>query len=164
MESGNLELGVCAAPLLSDGVAVEQWGRGLSDDHFPLPHLPSSTLSHVAKGRRGCQRVSRRERAVQQTNSVISSLSNWYGVSSSCPSRPSVARDGVVEDFLRQCLADKPPPDLEEPGAALCALLGTKASLYEESQLGPAPYQRDSVSLPTSCGDCYLPDVLSGED
>ena len=53
---------------------------------------------------------------------------------------------------------------MTNPKAALSALLGAKASRYDEGLHGPAPYERSKVSMPLSAGNCLLVDALGADD
>ena len=132
---------------------MHSWGGDKSEDIFPSPLMviPNFHCSHSSRPVR--QRVARKLRAVEQTNRLITTLNNLFSGcfdsgQQSLP-RSSAAQRGIVADLFARCFVDKPPSDVESPKAALSALLGAKATPYSNTEglHGPAPYERDNVSL-----------------
>ena len=146
------------------GSHLWSWGGQQSFDLYPLEPVVLGRRRPNHCSRSITQRFSRLHSAYDQANRTLEALNSLHGPVPVGSSGPTAARESVSQRVLQLCLQDRPPAGVEPPEAALNVLLGTKASFYDESQQGPAPYRRGEVSLPEAAGGCYLPDVLQGAD
>ena len=129
-------------------------------DLFPLPQLPTSDVPrHV------CRKVRQRRSRVycrgEAANSLSAALNRLYGLPGPGPAfeQATAAQLDVLsnlEDEISHL------PIVDTPKTALKELLGNTAAAYDcaVSLLGPAPFQRDLVSLPDAAGRCALVDHL----
>jgi len=153
------------APLLGSGHAASVPVQD-SSSLFPLPLLPTPSRASPLLGRGVSQRVGRFSCSIRAANETIQTLNQLSGCKDGRTAlSPSAARDQAVEEILAVHCANRPPALLESPEAALDALLGSKATAYEDGeQVHSAPFVQDNLSLPALAGQCDLVSCLEGED
>ena len=146
------------------GVPFSAMAGSTSRDVLPLP-LPFPCASLLASAQCHSRGTRRRLRAnglwQQWANSGISALNDLAGYSTvSCVA--SKLQHSVSADLVSHYrMMDKPPVDLL-PSGALSELCRHKMH-YFDNEVGPVPYKRESVALPTSLGALIIPEESMSE-